>query len=173
MSGVRKFAMPEHENMGRGWCRWCGLPTLHTEGPKSGTINYRRLWHPECYDQYRLHVEPHYQAAFLRQRDGAKCFDCAATTRDYRTELEVEHEIPLWCVTHLQGWERIRYFGPSNLRLRCVKCHAAKTKREAAARAKVNRLRLREENGPKPSRMRSRGFNRSLRKRMNGKVEAR
>jgi hypothetical protein len=55
------------------------------------------------------------------------------------TALELEHEVPLWSVTHLPDEERRPYFGPTNLRLRCVPCHAAKTKAEATNRAKGNR----------------------------------
>jgi hypothetical protein len=54
--------------------------------------------------------------------------------------LEIEHEMPLWLVAHLPDEERRPYFGPGNLRLRCTRCHKAKTKREAGERAKGNRL---------------------------------
>lgn len=75
---------------------------------------------------------------------------------DWSTSLELEHDIPLWLVEHLPPWERRRYFGPSNLKLRCRPCHLRKSAWEAAERAKGNRLR-----DPKPSRgrkMQSRGF---------------
>lgn len=55
----------------------------------------------------------------------------------WQTDLEVDHEIPLWSVAHLPDDERAAYFGPVNLRARCPRCHAAKTKREAAERAAV------------------------------------
>jgi len=54
------------------------------------------------------------------------CADCG---RLWRTEIDhVDHEIPRW-----QGGSD----DDSNLRLRCVTCHEAKTKREAAERATV------------------------------------
>lgn len=51
--------------------------------------------------------------------------------------LEVDHDVPLWSVWHLETWERARYYGPTNLRLRCTACHKAKSKREAAERARL------------------------------------
>jgi 5-methylcytosine-specific restriction endonuclease McrA len=59
----------------------------------------------------------------------------------WETALELEHEIPLWMVEHLPPWERRRYFGPTNLKLRCKPCHQRKTAREAEERAHGNRLR--------------------------------
>jgi hypothetical protein len=56
---------------------------------------------------------------------------------DQVTALELEHEAPLWSVAHLSADERRPFYGPTNLRLRCPRCHKAKTAREAAARAGV------------------------------------
>lgn len=53
---------------------------------------------------------------------------------------EVDHTIPLWSVADLPDEDRMVYFGPVNLRLRCVDCHKAKTAREAAERAARRRL---------------------------------
>jgi hypothetical protein len=63
----------------------------------------------------------------------------------WSTRLELEHETPLWSVAHLPDEERRPYFGPDNLKLRCRRCHAVKTKREAGDRAKGDRLKA----GPK------------------------
>jgi hypothetical protein len=58
---------------------------------------------------------------------------------EWTTALELEHTVALWSVAHLPPDQRRAYFGPENLRLRCVPCHKPKTKAEAAARAKGNR----------------------------------
>ncbi len=57
----------------------------------------------------------------------------------WSTELQLEHQVPLWRVAHLPDDERAIYFGPENLRLRCGRCHAEKTRAEAAERAAARR----------------------------------
>lgn len=96
------------------------------------------------------------------------------TIVERRTALELEHDIPLWLTTHLPDEERRRYFGPTNLLLRCRVCHSKKSAREAADRAKTNRLKAKAEGKAKPKRkLARRGFNKTLRRRMNGTVERR
>lgn len=63
--------------------------------------------------------------------------------------MEVDHEIPLWKVDKTKP-DAMWFWGPGNLKLRCasrrqdgadiVGCHARKTGREAAERAKIHRL---------------------------------
>lgn len=53
--------------------------------------------------------------------------------------LELDHRVPLWSVAHLPDEERRRFYGPENLWLLCPAGHKAKTKREAAERAKLRR----------------------------------
>lgn len=160
---VRKFPMPVHANRGAGWCRWCGLET----------DSKRRTWHDACVREYKLHTWPAVQVEFLKERDGPKCWDCdEAPTKwnrqgpcirpghpDYVGQywtitlalaLELEHETPLWKTTHLPDDERRRFFGPENLRLRCGPCHAKKTARESADRAKVKRIEARDSGTRRP-----------------------
>jgi 5-methylcytosine-specific restriction endonuclease McrA len=95
------------------------------------------------------------------------------------TALELEHDVPLWRTTHLSDAERRRFFGPENLRLRCKACHGPKTAQEAKARAKEKRqadkLGPNATHEPKPPwrRIRSKGFDKTLRRRMNGAIERR
>ena len=56
----------------------------------------------------------------------------------------VDHVVPLWKVQHLPAAERIKYFLLPNLLTRCDKCHARKSKREAAERAHFDRLAARD-----------------------------
>lgn len=184
---VRKFPMPVWPNRGAGWCRWCG----------EATETSRRTWHSECVQTYKLHTWPAVQIAFLKKRDGNRCWDCGASPEKWIGRgptykpwsqdhvgpysslervgaLELEHETPLWKTTHLPDEERRRFFGPENLRLRCRGCHKAKSARESADRAKVKRIiRKSDPETRKPSTLKGRGFDKTLRKRFNGKVERR
>ena len=129
---------------------------LHVEGGKAGQPNRRRAWHPECIGIYKLHAWPEVKLAFVRKRDGAKCFQCGAkpnkwlrarresTDRTTRgryvrvkrvTALELDHTVPLWSINHLPPDQRRPFHGPDNLRLLCASCHLAKTIAEAALRA--------------------------------------
>lgn len=58
----------------------------------------------------------------------------------WSTHLEVDHDVPLWKVRDLPDDERRWYYGPRNLRLRCPEHHKAKSKREAAERARERAL---------------------------------
>lgn len=53
----------------------------------------------------------------------------------FSTDMEVDHDAPLWSVADLPDDERAVYFGPANLRLRCGPCHKKKTAIEAKQRA--------------------------------------
>lgn len=53
--------------------------------------------------------------------------------------LQVDHRVPLWSVAHLPDDVRRPYFGPRNLWLLCSRCHAAKTRKEAARRARLRK----------------------------------
>lgn len=53
--------------------------------------------------------------------------------------LQVDHRVPLWSVAHLPDDVRRPYFGPRNLWLLCSACHAAKTRTEAARRARLRK----------------------------------
>ena len=79
---------------------------------------------------------------------------------------ELDHVIPLW-----MGGAH----DPANWQCLCVACHrCAKTPEDATARAKVKRLHKKAD--PlfrKPSRLQSRGFDKTKRRKLNGKVEGR
>ena len=186
---VRTF--PALGYFGKAVCRWCEGEILHEDGPKAGQPNPRRCWHKSCYPKYLLHTHAPTQFAYLVERDGKICATCGSLGLRWsrvsiapyledgypytwvvcRPELEVEHTIPLWMVSHLPPNERRRYFGPENLTLMCVADHKKKTKREAAERAHGNRL-IARDNGtrrarkaipsrsdwPKGRKVQSRGF---------------
>lgn len=89
---------------------------------------------------------------------GNRCDDCGASLT---TKVEIDHRIQLW-----MGGPEAR----ENLRPLCIPCHKIKTAADATARAKVKRIHGWAE--PKaPSRLRSRGFSTTLRRRFNGTVE--
>ena len=61
----------------------------------------------------------------IQARDGSMCTDCGLLWMAHRDH--VDHETPRW----KGGSDE-----DSNLRLRCIKCHKAKTDAEAAERAR-------------------------------------
>lgn len=76
----------------------------------------------------------------------------------------IDHRIPL-----AQGGAH----APSNWDALCVSCHRQKTKADVGQIAKTKRIIKRETEGKKPSRLKSRGFSKTLRKKMDGTVERR
>ena len=122
----------------------------------AGQPNRRRAWHPECIGIYKLHAWPEVQFAFVRKRDGAKCFQCGAKPKKWLaarrestdrltrgryvrvkrvTALELDHTVPLWSVSHLPPDQRRGIDGPANMRQRGPHRPHAKTSVEAALRA--------------------------------------
>lgn len=59
------------------------------------------------------------------------------------------------------------------LRPVCIPCHARKSAREHRENSKAKRLAKKHSNPKPPGKIKSRGFDKSLRKKMNGKVERR
>jgi 5-methylcytosine-specific restriction endonuclease McrA len=63
----------------------------------------------------------------------------------------VDHKVPLWKVAHLPALKRLVFFMLGNMVTRCHRCHAIKTKEEAAERAHFKRLRApKADRKPKP-----------------------
>ncbi len=63
-----------------------------------------------------------------------------------------------WPIDHVKALADGGEHAPGNWLGLCVPCHAEKTKREATARAKTERLRKADLEPAEPSRLRSRGF---------------
>lgn len=170
------------------WCRWCGEAIL--TGKKARGWHDGRGDENDCLLAYYLHTRRPQQYAHVAARDGEVCCDCGRRplkvlrgqesfimggftrhgadwvdgTRfchvEIKVDLEVEHEVPLWSIAHLDDDARRPYFGPTNLRLRGPCCHKPKTKAEARSRAKGNRMKAAHEGTKrKPKvRMKSRPF---------------
>lgn len=68
-----------------------------------------------------------------------------------------DHKVPLWKVRHLHDLQRLEYFKLHNLVTLCERCHAFKTKREAAERAKFN-----EQADPKPEKPKAKWQSRKM-----------
>jgi len=130
----------------RGTCRWCGEPILYGPGPKEGTVDRRRRWHPACVAAYNA-SDPREVRRRLRRRDRGRCAACGLDTVALRRELrgrgmtralrkrgfvprrslwEVDHVVPL-----VDGGSH----DLDNLQTLCTPCHRAKTAEEARARA--------------------------------------
>ena len=92
------------------------------------------------------------QRQMIHDRQNGLCALCEAPLG---LSWPIDHRIPL---AHGGAHE------PDNWRGLCVPCHKAKFPAEIKATAKVNRIRKREAEGPKPSRMKSRGFSPGKRK---------
>jgi hypothetical protein len=113
----------------------------------------------DCYSEFLLHTDAEAQYWFLMKRDGPGCGDCGRQDGKWVSggllwwheerwsgyerirwsiTLEVDHDIPLWRIPELPPGDlelRMALFSPFNLKLRCLKCHQAKSAREAAERA--------------------------------------
>lgn len=200
--GPRVFPMPTGGNRGKfGWCQWCG-GELEGKNAKRRGWHDGREDEPNCAYEYRLRTRLEEQYAYLVDRDGERCWDCGETPLkvirghlithidwgggrateyvgnwcqiEIKPALDVDHEIPLWMVAHKAPDELRPFFGPENLRLRCSRgqcCHQLKTAAEATLRGHNNRMR--DGHSAPKRKIKSRGFDKSLRRRMNGNVEPR
>ena len=118
----------------------------------------------------RVRLTPAQRKELLSRQD-YRCAQCRLPLRFWLDEqpgqilylpMIDEHIIPLWA----GGSNDL-----SNRALYCVDCAKAKTKREATARGKVNRLiKSADPSTRKPSRLRGRGFDRSKTRRFDGTV---
>lgn len=193
MSSHRKCPIP-YTDAPRGTCRWCNDPILYGE-----KRNNRARWHGGCLAQYNLHIIREVQLRWLHEQSPL-CRCCGKAVPQWSASFngwrdgpyvsvfrklggEVDHIIPLWKTVGMTDEQRLKYFGPENLQLLCRACHAEKTAREATERAHQTRLRKSKKVTPakgegslssRPkSRLQSRGFDKTLRRRMNGTVERR
>lgn len=158
------------EGRPENWCRWCGEEIVHGRAASrswhDGRLDEpkcklawelhtdRRVQFPyvverdglKCWDcgespeKWIRAQDPSYHPPFRIPAAERACFVGEWWKVTRATALEMEHSTPLWAVAHLPDDERRFYFGPFNLRLRCAKCHGAKSKAEARDRAHMKRL---------------------------------
>ena len=84
---------------------------------------------------------------------------------EYVAVVQIDHELAL-----IDGG---LHCAETNLRPVCIPCHARKSAREHIAQRKSVRVRKKHSN-PKPEgKIKARGFDKSLRRKMNGQVEKR
>ena len=115
----------------------------------------------------RRALTPKAKAELWRRQNGG-CASCRAPL----VLAHADHKNPLWCTGDNAA---------DNWQLLCIPCHNAKTRREAAARAKTKRLEGERLNGRKAAKAKiqsrafgpSPGFDKRQRRRMDGRVEAR
>jgi hypothetical protein len=154
--------------------------------------------HQECNTEYWLAQNASKFRSLLIERDGEACVDCGETPHswqpqkppclayswdvfdqpagkycqiEWRLMLEVDHDIPLWKVAHLPDAQRRQYFKIGNLQLRCPACHKYKSAKEAAERA--HHKRLIEPKKRRGRKLQGRGFDKTLRRTISGRVEVR
>lgn len=100
------------------------------------------------------------------EREGGKCWMCGQVTAMTGSTVRYDHRIPL----ELSGTDDDSNIFP----LHREPCDRIKTKADAAKIAKMRRLRKkRDPETRKPSIMKSKGFDKTLTRRFNGKVEKR
>ena len=110
----------------------------------------------------RRYLTPKAKTALWQQQDG-RCAECREPA--VLGKIQWDHVLPL-CLggTNGENWQGL-----------CLTCHATKTRREAAMRAKADRQRkfhegLKKRRGPK---LVGRGWDKRLRRRFDGAVEVR
>jgi len=130
----------------RGTCRWCGEAIVYGDGPKQGTPDRRRRWHPDCVEDYNR-SDPREARRRVRKRDRGICAACGIDTR----ALEKAHRgrgaakalralgfVPrrsLWELDHVVPLIDGGGHDLANLQTLCTPCHRSKTAAEARDRA--------------------------------------
>lgn len=108
MSGPRVF----------GQCRWCSETILQLDG----SVNFRRLWHPQCADRHDFLFKPRAVRRALRKRDKKICAQCGVKCNSTNKPWQSDHSAPLF-LSH----GRVGFFELHNLATMCVEHHMAKT----------------------------------------------
>jgi len=120
----------------RGVCRFCGDEILKRLGSGEIKSDRRRRWHNRCLEVYKVAHWGDVRRWAVRQRDGGLCAVCGAADKPW----EVDHEYPLHLVDRSDPFA-MRFWMMANLVTLCCDCHKEKSAKEAAARAKIVRLR--------------------------------
>lgn len=152
--GSRKLGWPGL-SVARGACQWCKGPIVD---PRTGEVNRRANWHPECVEIFKELNWPARQQVRVDARDQGVCRGCGVCTIRVRPghettvwddhkllpacevefvwDREIDHIWPLWAVDPAWPFEVRRGFHElQNLQTLCRACHAEKSKRESALRA--------------------------------------
>jgi 5-methylcytosine-specific restriction protein A len=152
MNLLRQPPRKPNLQIGQGLCVWCG-------GKLEGR---RRSWcSDECVTEYRVANFAGDAVRAVRARDHGVCAGCGLDTKtvikwrqsgEYHfygqppdgpvtpvewhfTEWHADHIVPLWSVDR-SAPDAFRYWTLDNLQTLCAPCHKAKSKSEAAARAR-------------------------------------
>jgi 5-methylcytosine-specific restriction endonuclease McrA len=130
----------------RGTCRWCGEIILYDSGPKRGSIDRRRRWHPACVELY-LSTDPRELRRRIRRRDRGICATCQLDTYELRRKVKgrgmrarlrkrgFDSRRSLWELDHVVPLIDGGGHDASNLQTLCVPCHRAKSGDEQRERA--------------------------------------
>lgn len=127
--------------------------SVHALDAFAGASEMKR---PAIPPQMRLSVLKQFGAVVLCQICG---------NPEYIAVVQIDHELALV--------DSGKHCPDTNMRPVCIPCHAAKSAREHKNQAKTKRVRQKHFN-PKPEgKIKSRGFDKTWRKKMNGQVEKR
>ena len=96
--------------------------------------NHKRL---VSADEWRIANNPTAARAAVLARDHCLCASCD----EKRGKWHVDHIVPLWSIIHRRDEpESLAYWLIDNLQTLCDACDTIKTRREAAERAKADRI---------------------------------
>lgn len=84
---------------------------------------------------------------------------------EYVAVVQIDHELALI--------DEGKHCTDTNLRPVCIPCHARKSAREHKNNAKVKRVKAKHSQPQQPGKIKSRGFDKTLRRKMNGQTEKR
>jgi hypothetical protein len=104
-----------------GKCRWCACPILKQDG----SLNVRRLWHPDCFSAYRLLTHARTIRRAVRKRDKKICAVCKTKCNSTDKPWAADHVVPVF---FSEG--RLEYFELHNLQTLCVVHHSEKTAKD-------------------------------------------
>jgi 5-methylcytosine-specific restriction endonuclease McrA len=149
----------------RGQCRWCSEVILYESTSKTGQVDRRRRWHPQCVDAYN-ESDPSEARKRIRRRDRGRCKACSLDTYALRREMRKigrgrAREIrkrgfkpgkSFWELDHITPLIDGGGHGDENLQTLCTPCHTEKTALEARQRALLRRSAPGQQSAPSKQR---------------------
>lgn len=109
----------------KGTCRYCDKHIYKD----NGELNMRKLWHSECFEEYKLIYWPKETRKAVFKRDKGICSKCDKEHSSIKG-WELDHIKPL-----IESNGNIEYWKLDNIQTLCENCHTQKTSLENSERA--------------------------------------
>lgn len=170
LSQIRKPPKPPGWNLPKGYCRFCADEIREDNGTRLVLKTAKRWhsW-PEhnCLQAWKIATDPQFARTQVFLRDFGICAGCGCDTKgappdgfdwaeiieDLKTispkmatwgtmglgKWELDHIVPLWVIDR-EEVTALKYWLLGNMQTLCDSCHAEKTGKEAANRAKMKRI---------------------------------